>query len=280
MTQRHRGEGSLFVGIDFNCTENPSLDRNNPGPHASFRNSLSTVYMESYQKSLARLEGFYSFKHYVKVLKMETCELSLQRLRLHCCRVQWQHALNHWIQHCALMEPPGHDNSFLSTGQMNERKHEWRSLGYRARLQTNDPLQSLVQWLCRKLVTSALPLCDFTWPTTLWLSCFGPNHFHICFTGCILSRYCTENPRVPVRATLLYSCIFSPYSVFPLGGRLLWFVVTAPSPPGGPLWTLPFTADLVLSALSAAATLGSLSSSCFSVLNTDCNSNRLSIVRC
>lgn len=183
---------------------------------------------------------------------------------------------------------PGHDNSFLCTGQMNEGKREWKSLGYRARLQTNDPLQSLVQWLCRKLVTYPLiPLCDFTWPATLWLSCFGPNHFHICGTGGILSWYCTENLRVPVRPTLLYSCIFSPYSVFPLGWRLLWFVVTALSPPGGPLSLSVSLSDplvlphlsAVFCSLSATATLGWLSSSCFSVLNADCNSNRLSIVR-
>lgn len=85
-------EEYLFLGGDYNCTEDPVLDRNHPEPHAASRSCLSKMiehfelcdvwrffhkhqqqYTWSHCKdnmlSLARLDRVYSFEHHVSVFK-------------------------------------------------------------------------------------------------------------------------------------------------------------------------------------------------------------------
>ena len=86
------GDDFMFLGGDFNCTENPTLDRNHPEPHPASRrrlkqltqtNELSDVwrifnshhrqYTWSHSKenvlSLARLDRLYCFKHHFNIFK-------------------------------------------------------------------------------------------------------------------------------------------------------------------------------------------------------------------
>lgn len=85
-------EEYVVVGGDFNFTENPSLDRNHPEPHAASKRSLITLkenfdlcdvwrffhpnqrqYTWSHCKdkflSLARLDRVYCFAHHINVFK-------------------------------------------------------------------------------------------------------------------------------------------------------------------------------------------------------------------
>lgn len=90
--QRCSSEEHLFVGGDFNCTEDPPSDRYHPEPHAASRRRLKrliethelcdvwrTFHRQGRQftwshsrdnvLSLARLDRFYSFKHHLSVFK-------------------------------------------------------------------------------------------------------------------------------------------------------------------------------------------------------------------
>ena len=85
-------DGFMFLGGDFNCTENPTLDRNHPEPHPPSShtlrqlmenqelsdvwrvfNSQNRQYTWSHSRegvlSLARLDRFYCFKHHLNIFK-------------------------------------------------------------------------------------------------------------------------------------------------------------------------------------------------------------------
>ena len=95
----------LFLGGDFNCTENPKLDRNHQEPHPAssrrFRqlteaHELSDVWRMFYKShrqytwshskdnvlSLARLDRLYSFKHHMNLFK--SCHINPVGFSDHC----------------------------------------------------------------------------------------------------------------------------------------------------------------------------------------------------
>ena len=82
----------LFLGGDFNCTENPKMDRNHPEPHVASKNCILKlseahelsdvwrVFHKSHRQytwvhtkdnllSMARLDRFYCFKHHLNVFR-------------------------------------------------------------------------------------------------------------------------------------------------------------------------------------------------------------------
>lgn len=85
-------DGFMFLGGDFNCTEDPTLDRNHPEPHPPSSHTLRQLmenqelsdvwrvfnsqhrqYTWSHSRegvlSLARLDRFYCFKHHLNIFK-------------------------------------------------------------------------------------------------------------------------------------------------------------------------------------------------------------------
>lgn len=98
-------EEHLFLGGDFNCTENPKLDRNHQEPHPAssqrlkqttetheltdvwrFLNKSHRQYTWSHSKdnvlSLARLDRLYSFKHHMSIFK--SCHINPVGFSDHC----------------------------------------------------------------------------------------------------------------------------------------------------------------------------------------------------
>lgn len=94
-------EEFLFLGGDFNCTENDQVDRNHIEPHAASKraikqlvevHSLTDVWREMHNKqrqytwvqhrenffSMARLDRFYCFKHHFSIFKGCRILLGLQ----------------------------------------------------------------------------------------------------------------------------------------------------------------------------------------------------------
>ena len=117
---------------------------------------------------------------------MEKRDLSLQRMRLHCSRVQWRRALHHCIQMLWIALADvwlGCSCSAMETHSMELSKHcSW------ANLKATWSLEVCSDWLCRKLASAhyapqhLLTLrCHFTWPTTSWLSCCRSQSFPLCY---------------------------------------------------------------------------------------------------
>lgn len=98
-------DGYMFLGGDFNCTENAVLDRNHPEPHGVSKNCLVKViemndlcdvwrffhttqrqYIWTHVKdnslSLARIDRVYCFKHHSNVLK--GCSIHPVGISDHC----------------------------------------------------------------------------------------------------------------------------------------------------------------------------------------------------
>lgn len=98
-------EEFLFLGGDFNCTENDRLDRNHIEPHAASKlvmkqlvetHILTDVWREMHDQnrqytwvqsrenviSMARLDRFYCFKHHFSIF--EGCRILLVGFSDHC----------------------------------------------------------------------------------------------------------------------------------------------------------------------------------------------------
>lgn len=103
--QNHRTSDYLFLGGDFNCTEDGAIDRNHAEPHPASQHALRQLVFSNGQVDawrrmyagcrqyswspyrvnlvpLARLDRFYCFKHYFSTFKL--CKILPVGFSDHC----------------------------------------------------------------------------------------------------------------------------------------------------------------------------------------------------